>query len=257
MKYCRYFKKGQCEHGWKGTLPARGKSICPLPHPVDLVCAPYLNHGKRVGPIGCPIMSCGRIHLILCKEALLSGKCSSAKLGGRCPKGYHPKGTKSSKPGSSAQTMEGSQRTKGPSKGPSKGSKQALRRPPADSPPARSLLPGLLGPHPLQGPLYTSPPPSAWSQGPPGAGFRQLQSQPQAQGFHLAPQSSPMGIPSGPQAFVPPEFSGQGQATSLTLRGQGPVPLPFQGSWDQGVTRDQLLSLLTRDQMLTLLAHRR
>ena len=68
-----------------------------------------------------------------------------------------------------------------------------------------------------------------------------------SQGFPLASKFPHLPIRSGPQSILPPEFSGQGQVTYQTQRGQGNVLPPSLDSWDQGVSREQLLSLLTRE----------
>ena len=92
---CKFFLKGCCKHGYKGTVEKDGVAKCRFLHPS--LCKRYMDHGDS--PSGCSKgNNCERTHVTLCLESVEHKVCSSSIAGKRCKYGYHVKGTKSLNP---------------------------------------------------------------------------------------------------------------------------------------------------------------
>ena len=94
---CKFFLKGCCKHGFKGTTEKDGVAKCKFQHPA--LCKRYMDFGDS--PSGCSKgTNCERTHATLCLESAEHKVCSSSVAGKRCKFGYHIKGTKSLNPDS-------------------------------------------------------------------------------------------------------------------------------------------------------------
>ena len=121
-KVCPHYSRGTCKFGLKGTNPKDGVTKCPLSHPTP--CQKLLDHGTaKTSKQGCSKgKSCTLYHPRMCQGSIASRSCSKVFVRGRCPDGYHVRGTKKPKDtiaaGSGDPTAGGSQLPAGGQPGP-------------------------------------------------------------------------------------------------------------------------------------------